>query len=444
MGKKWLGHRERHGGRGGGGRGGAGGGDTGLQSCRGLAIIVGTCDSVREREANKELLNILTQAIEDMVEAGELPVCWGNVAATVSTSTQHESDEDAPPTDSVAAMLAAEVAQLRNQDGSTGGGSAVLSVNPDIKGVVVVKIVRPDVCPVKLLSHVFDRVRRGKAAISKHLIRLTPCSRCFFPNAFELIANVRALLRGTIPGLQLPPMVLPTANADAVVGASSVEPTHSASLLSVSEQNENDEESDNPEEKLEPSEEASVGEKRLREEGESGRTGFSVQELREQRKAAKRAKAAAAAARALTEGSHSATRAMSIEAQSAAAAQSAHDNMSSCKSFAYEVALKARNHNTLTQAETRRWVAKNMPAGASPRYQNPDVSMLCCRFASPFKRFYVSLHVLRCLEYAFYFANMLRMTCAFSWNGVGCASLYGDWPAIDSVPNSKRYINCGK
>ena len=53
MGKNWRGPKN-------GGHGGGGGGAD-LTSCRGLACVIGTSDTAREREASKELVNILNQ-----------------------------------------------------------------------------------------------------------------------------------------------------------------------------------------------------------------------------------------------------------------------------------------------------------------------------------------------------------------------------------------------
>jgi hypothetical protein len=50
-----------------GGGGGGGGGKGDLSSLRGSGCIIATCDVAREREATKELTNLLTQV-------GELPI----------------------------------------------------------------------------------------------------------------------------------------------------------------------------------------------------------------------------------------------------------------------------------------------------------------------------------------------------------------------------------
>jgi len=386
-------------------------GDQGIQSCRGHAIIVGTCDNVRERESNNELMNLLTQAIEDMVESGELPAKWrcavpGSVQpAAGGYEDEADADADPPAAGSVAAMLAAELAQARDRDGSAGkGGASVLSVNPNIKGIVLARIMREDVCPVRLLQVVFDKVRKGGAAHSKHLIRLIPCSRVFFPTTFELVANVRNLVREKLPGAQLLPLNLPLVTMSAAAAAAQardddagatavpadgeveVEVAAEEAEGGPAQQDRDEGEGEAQEEEAEEEEEEERGAGREGGEGEDSAVGEKrsrelVLELREKRKAAKRLKAAADAVKARTEGSHAAQRAISMESQHLAAeavlaAAPGYVPPAQPKPFAYEVTLKARNHNTLQQTESRTWISKNMPPAplATASYRNPDVS----------------------------------------------------------------------
>jgi len=382
-------------------------GDTGVQSCRGHAIIVGTCDNVREREGNNELVNLLTQAIEDLVELGELPAKWGRVTDLDEASAGAggaEDEDDAPAAGSVAAMLAAELAQARDRDGNkgTGGGASVLSVNPNIKGIVLAKIMRPDVCPVRLLQCVFDKVKMGGVAHSKHLIRLIPCSRVFFPTTFELVANVRALVREKLPGVLLLPMSLPLVAASAVAekeadmgmgdAGGEVGETRADAEKEEEEAEKEEEEEAEKEEEEEAEKGAGGEEEEEEEEGASAgnkRSREVILELREQRKAAKRAKAAVDAVKARTEGGHAAQRAISMESlfhakEAAKAAEPDYVALAPPKPFAYEVTLKSRNHNTLSQSETRSWISKNMPAApfAVPSYRSPDVSEAWCLFCA--------------------------------------------------------------
>jgi len=329
-----------------------------------------------------------------MVESGEVPAKWHCAGFADNQPAVDDADQAAPAAGSVAAMLAAELAQARDRDGSAGkGGVSVRSVNPNIKGIVLARIMRADVCPVRLLVVVFDKVRKGGVAHSKHLIRLIPCSRVFFPTTFELVANVRGLVREKLPGAPLAPMTLPlvaaAASSEAEADAADSEAERGGpggglapqdgdgvdgcaqgdgEALEQEGADEEEEEGDEEEEEGE----AMAGSKRSRE---------MVLELREKRKAAKRAKSAVDAVKARTEGSHAAQRAISMETQYLAAeairaSEPGYVAPAQPKPFAYEVTLKARNHNTLLQSETRVWISKNMPPAphAVPSYKNPDVS----------------------------------------------------------------------
>jgi hypothetical protein len=237
MGKNWRGKKDfnHSGARGKGGNSSASGGVHGITSCRGYAVIVGTCDTVREREANKELVNLLTQGIEDMIEAGELPERCVDERhrrandASAATAEASAGGDSGGGSFSIEDLLALELAEARGEGGVVGSSGAtgasnasvVHSINLDMRGMLLVKILRRDVCPVKLLSFIFKTIRRERQAHSKHLIRLVPGMRCFFPNDVELVANVRGLLRDICVGVALPPIALPviTLNASSDVGA---------------------------------------------------------------------------------------------------------------------------------------------------------------------------------------------------------------------------------
>ena len=63
MGKNWKGKNKYIHGH---GKGGGGGGND-LPSCRGMGIVVGSCDNAREREASKELVNLFNEHIEELL-----------------------------------------------------------------------------------------------------------------------------------------------------------------------------------------------------------------------------------------------------------------------------------------------------------------------------------------------------------------------------------------
>lgn len=173
MGKNWRG------GRGGGGGGNGGRGSNDFASVRGHGFIlgklnniffslinshlfkfifVGTCDAARERETSKEVVNLLMQAIEEL----------GLSSTHITTQKQETSNDssDAALPSSIGDMLAQELSSVRSQ--SHKESQTVVSINTNVKGIVLAKIMRPDLCPVTLVKAIFQRVQREKQPISRH------------------------------------------------------------------------------------------------------------------------------------------------------------------------------------------------------------------------------------------------------------------------------------
>ena len=167
------------GGGGGGGRGGGGGGGgaNDLQSCRGKSIVVGTCDAARERETTKEVVNLLLQAIETYKSNNNITT---------------EAEEPASISSSIEDMLKAELAEVKAQKHST--TQDVMSVNPNIKGVVVIKINNTAYCPIELVKLIFERVRKERSPCSRHVVRLFPLKYVCYPNEDELDDSIEVHL----------------------------------------------------------------------------------------------------------------------------------------------------------------------------------------------------------------------------------------------------------
>ena len=192
MGKNWKGPGGGRGGRGGGrgGRGGGGGSNNDTSSCKGHGAIMGTCDAARERETSKEMVNLLNQAIESL----------GMAIRDDTESTQHESSSGG--TDSVKDMLAQEIAQVRKQKHSA--TQNVMSVDTKVKGIVMIKVMRSDLCPLELVKAIFERVRTEKEPCSRHVVRLIPLQMVFFPNNNHLSENVASIIQSAYPGAAMP------------------------------------------------------------------------------------------------------------------------------------------------------------------------------------------------------------------------------------------------
>ena len=63
-----------------------------------------------------------------------------------------------------------------------------------MKGFVLAKLTTPGVCPVKLVQSVFQRIEREKLPCAKHLVRMIPLQKTFFPDIPELRINLLELV----------------------------------------------------------------------------------------------------------------------------------------------------------------------------------------------------------------------------------------------------------
>jgi hypothetical protein len=61
-------------------------------------------------------------------------------------------------------------------------------------GFVLAKLVCPEVCPVRLVTWIFDRIKADRLPLAKHLVRIIPLQRTFFPDSVELDSNLSAMV----------------------------------------------------------------------------------------------------------------------------------------------------------------------------------------------------------------------------------------------------------
>lgn len=153
------------------------GGD--LSSLRGSSCVIATCDVAREREATKELVNLLTQTIDEL---------YPNVAMESSRASKNETSATTTSTSSIENLLAAEIRECSRKQ-------PVISINSGVKGFVVAKIVPSSICPVKLVKAIFDQVEHTKLSLSRHLCRVVPLSKVFFANEIEFETNMKSLIQ---------------------------------------------------------------------------------------------------------------------------------------------------------------------------------------------------------------------------------------------------------
>lgn len=168
-----------------------------LSSCRGHSVIIATCDVVREREASKELINLLEQTIET------IQPYIGQKSTNVEETSHVDPIEKVNQSEaklSIQQLLSAEIDKIKAVDSSI---RRFTSVHTDIKGVILIKIQDDNICPIKFVEEIFNRVEIEKKPISRHIVRMIPLKHTFFPKEDELL---EALYEATIteyPGTKL-------------------------------------------------------------------------------------------------------------------------------------------------------------------------------------------------------------------------------------------------
>jgi hypothetical protein len=174
---------------------GGGGSKNDFSSCRGFAVIMGTCDAAREREATKELINILTTETEmnhdlvasDEMDGSKVDDVHGSLKGDLSSSSNSLSVED---------ILKNEINEIKQQrhNGSNSSIQFFTSINTGIKGIVLVRVNRKSLCPVRLLKSLFDRIRFTKLQVSRYLAKIIPLQICFFPTEVDLVATLKLVI----------------------------------------------------------------------------------------------------------------------------------------------------------------------------------------------------------------------------------------------------------
>jgi hypothetical protein len=144
-----------------------------LACCKGFAAVIGTCDAARERETSKELINLLNQAIEAIKEQEDIP----------SKDSKSESIQD---------LLNQELSLARGTESNA--SQEVVSIHTGIKGIVLIKINNHSYCPINLVKSIFDRVKKEKLPCSRHVVRVIPLQKVFFPNEEELNESISSIL----------------------------------------------------------------------------------------------------------------------------------------------------------------------------------------------------------------------------------------------------------
>lgn len=152
-----------------------------LKAAIGAGAVLATCDGAREREAAKELMNLLQQAREAIYPPSE--------AAPADLNTSKSMEQ----------LLREELLNTR----SSREEAPFLAINTGTKGVVVVAV-RDGLCPRALVFELFDRVKRENLACSRTIVRITPFQRVCHSDEAQLTLAVAALVEAEFSPAEAP------------------------------------------------------------------------------------------------------------------------------------------------------------------------------------------------------------------------------------------------
>lgn len=159
-----------------------------FSSCRGHGVVIGTCDAARERETSKELVNLLSDAIEEVYAEEEKELRLKLQKKYEESNPQSETSTSK----SIQDLLKQEIEVIKQKKHSV--TQNVISINTGVKGIALAKINRKEYCPLKLVQSIFDKVNRTKDTYCRHVVRLIPLQIVFFPNEEELNEHSKMLI----------------------------------------------------------------------------------------------------------------------------------------------------------------------------------------------------------------------------------------------------------
>lgn len=168
--------------------GGSGHQSNDFSSCRGHGVVIGTCDAARERETSKELVNLLSDAIEEVYAEEEKELRLKLQKKYEESNPQSETSTSK----SIQDLLKQEIEVIKQKKHSV--TQNVISINTGVKGIALAKINRREYCPLKLVQSIFDKVNRTKDTYCRHVVRLIPLQIVFFPNEEELNEHSKMMI----------------------------------------------------------------------------------------------------------------------------------------------------------------------------------------------------------------------------------------------------------
>jgi hypothetical protein len=161
-----------------------------FSSCRGYGIILATCDAARERETSKELVNIVNDAIERVYPE--------SLIDKRNEETEEAVAKDVPSSSSsLAALLKQEISEAKERKSSK--HLTVFSIQTGVKGITLVKLLKREYCPVKLVTDIFAHIEKEKQSFTRYAVRLIPLQYVFFPKEEEFVENINLILGHSEP-----------------------------------------------------------------------------------------------------------------------------------------------------------------------------------------------------------------------------------------------------
>jgi hypothetical protein len=136
-------------------------------------------------------VNLITDVIEEIYPADDVP------------SVQLEEQQSL----SVEEMIRREVEAAKGGTRSSKDKSfsqKAVSILTDVKGIVIIKLSKRKYCPVKILSHIIEKIEHDRIPLTRYVVRLIPLQVTFFPKQDELADNIPYLLHSHLSGIELP------------------------------------------------------------------------------------------------------------------------------------------------------------------------------------------------------------------------------------------------
>lgn len=180
MGKGWKGSNSKQEGKKGGGFA------HDFSSCRGFGVIIATCDGAKERETSRELVNLVNDAIERIY-----PESLNSAPEGEGLPNAGSDSKENPSSLSISELMKREINSAKNKKSAQ--NSTAVSIRTDVKGIALVKLLKPSYCPITLVKDIFQKIQSDKQPASKFTVRVIPLKYVFFPKESEFEENIEQI-----------------------------------------------------------------------------------------------------------------------------------------------------------------------------------------------------------------------------------------------------------